>query len=273
MTSNLSAHPQPLYMRWPIAVLAFWVAAMLLATLFGEQANQIALDAILHPPSWQHWLGCDDLGRDIALRLAVGAKVSLTVATVVTIVTFSIGTTIGLVSGFYGGWLDRLLMRITDVFLAFPGLLLAIALTAVLGPGLNNLLLALVATSWVGYARLARAQSLSLRQRQHVLAAESLGASVPRLLFKHMLPLLIAPLLVEATYGMASLVIAEASLSFLGLGVQAPNASWGGMLKDGVRYLLVAPHYVVFVGLSLMSLVLAINVLGDRLRDHWDIRR
>ena len=164
-------------------------------------------------------------------------------------------------------------MHVTDVFLAFPGILLAIAFAAVLGPGLNNLVLALCLTSWVGYARLTRAQALSLRSRQHVLAAESLGATVPRIMGRHMLPLLAAPLVVEATYSIAGLVIAEASLSFLGLGIQAPNASWGAMLRDGVRYLLVAPHYVLMVGVSLMSLVLAINVMGDRLRDVLDVKR
>ena len=163
-------------------------------------------------------------------------------------------------------------MQITDVFLAFPGILLAIAFAAVLGAGLSNLILALCITSWVGYARLTRGQVLSLRQRQHVIAAQSIGASTTRILLKHILPLIAAPLLVEATYSMAALVIAEASLSFLGLGIQAPNASWGGMLRDGVRYMLIAPHYVLAVGFSLMSLVLAVNVLGDRLRDQLDVR-
>ena len=158
------------------------------------------------------------------------------------------------------------------MFLAFPGILLAIAFAAVLGPGLGNLILALCITSWVGYTRLTRAQALSLRGRQHVLAARTLGASTGRILLHHMLPLLAAPLLVEMTFSIASLVIAEASLSFLGLGIQAPNASWGSMLRDGVRYLLVAPHYVLAVGFSLMSLVLAVNVLGDKLRDAWDVK-
>jgi peptide/nickel transport system permease protein len=197
--------------------------------------------------------------------------VSLLVVALVTIITASVGIMLGMVSGYYGGWVDRTLMQITDVFLAFPGILLAIAFAAVLGAGLSNLILALCITSWVGYARLTRAQVLSLRQRQHVMAAESLGASPLRIMLKHMLPLLAAPLLVEATYSMAGLVIAEASLSFLGLGIQAPNASWGAMLRDGVRYMLIAPHYVLAVGLSLMTLVLAVNVLGDRLRDYLDI--
>lgn len=254
-------------------LLCLWCLAVGLAWVLDLQPNLISLDRILAAPDSRSWLGNDDLGRDIFARLLSGAEVSFMVAILVTGITLTIGVTLGLISGFYGGWIDRLLMQITDVFLAFPGILLAIAFAAVLGPGLNNLILALCLTSWVGYARLTRAQALSLRNSQHVQAAESLGASVPRMMFRHMLPLLAAPLVVEATYSIAGLVIAEASLSFLGLGIQAPEASWGSMLREGVRYLLVAPHYVLAVGLSLMSLVLAINLLGDRLRDHWDVKR
>jgi peptide/nickel transport system permease protein len=256
---------------WSVWVLALWVLAAIVASLVDFQPNQIHLDLILAKPSFGHLLGFDDLGREILPRLLAGAQVSLLVVALVTIITASVGIMLGMVSGYYGGWVDRTLMQITDVFLAFPGILLAIAFAAVLCAGLSNLILALCITSWVGYARLTRAQVLSLRQRQHVMAAESLGASTLRIMLKHMLPLLAAPLLVEATYSMAGLVIAEASLSFLGLGIQAPNASWGAMLRDGVRYMLIAPHYVLAVGLSLMTLVLAVNVLGDRLRDYLDI--
>ena len=258
--------------NWAIWVLVFWLLGTVVAGLVDFYPNKIHLDLILAKPSFHYIFGFDDLGRNILPRLLAGAQVSLLVVIVVTAITASIGIMLGLVSGYYGGWVDRTLMQITDVFLAFPGILLAIAFAAVLGAGLSNLILALCMTSWVGYARLTRAQVLSLRQRQHVMAAESLGASTSRIMFKHMLPLLAAPLLVEATYSMASLVIAEASLSFLGLGIQAPNASWGAMLRDGVRYMLIAPHYVLAVGLSLMSLVLAVNVLGDRLRDQLDVR-
>jgi peptide/nickel transport system permease protein len=257
---------------WSVWVLVLWVLAAIVANLVGFQPNQIHLDLILAKPSFGHMFGFDDLGREILPRLLAGAQVSLLVVVLVTTITASVGVMLGLVSGYYGGWVDRTLMQITDVFLAFPGILLAIAFATVLGAGLSNLILALCITSWVGYARLTRAQVLALRQRQHVMAAESLGASTLRIMLKHMLPLLAAPLLVEATYSMASLVIAEASLSFLGLGIQAPNASWGAMLRDGVRYMLIAPHYVLAVGLSLMSLVLAVNVLGDRLRDYLDVR-
>jgi peptide/nickel transport system permease protein len=258
---------------WPKIVLLFWLTAAVVAPWLGFQPDAIDLGHILDAPSLSAVLGTDDLGRDILARLIAGAGVSLTVAGLVTLATLTFGTAIGLVAGYYGGWVDRGLMHVTDVFLAFPGILLAIAFAAVLGPGINNLILALCLTSWVGYARLTRAQALSLRGRQHVLAAQVLGASTPRILLRHMLPLLAAPLLVEATFSIASLIIAEASLSFLGLGIQPPHASWGSMLRDGVRYLLVAPHYVLAAGLSLMSLVLAVNVLGDTLRDTLDVKR
>ncbi|MCL4155536.1 UNVERIFIED_CONTAM: hypothetical protein GTU68_031428 [Idotea baltica] len=162
-------------------------------------------------------------------------------------------------------------MQITDIFLAFPGILLAIAFAAVLGPGMLNLMFALCLTGWVSYARLTRGQTLSLRNRQHVQAAESLGAKPLRIMLRHIFPLLGSILIVEATYSLASIMIAEASLSFLGLGIQAPNASWGAMFRDAVRYMLVAPHYVLLVGMSLMSLILAINLGGDYLRDKLDV--
>jgi peptide/nickel transport system permease protein len=254
-------------------ILLFWLLAVVLGRLFQLDPNQIDLNAILNTPSSVYWLGNDDLGRSILARLLHGVEVSLLVALSVTVVTMTVGVLIGLLAGFYGGRVDQALMQVTDVFLAFPGILLAIAFAAVLGPGLLNLMIALSLTGWVSYARLTRGQTLSLRDRQHVLAALSLGASVPRLIGKHILPLLTSVLVVEATYSLASVMIAEASLSFLGLGIQAPNASWGAMLRDGVRYMLVAPHYVLIVGLSLMSLILAINLGGDNLRDRLDVRQ
>jgi len=254
-------------------ILLFWLLAVVLGRLFQLDPNQIDLNAILNTPSSVYWLGNDDLGRSILARLLHGVEVSLLVALSVTVVTMTVGVLIGLLAGFYGGRVDQALMQVTDVFLAFPGILLAIAFAAVLGPGLLNLMIALSLTGWVSYARLTRGQTLSLRDRQHVLAALSLGASVPRLIGKHILPLLTSVLVVEATYSLASVMIAEASLSFLGLGIQAPNASWGAMLRDGVRYMLVAPHYVLIVGLSLMSLILAINLGGDSLRDRLDVRQ
>ncbi len=255
-----------------ISILVFWLLAVLLGRLFGLHGNDIDLQQVLASPSFQHWLGADDLGRDILARILRGVEVSFVVAITVTIFTLLIGVAIGMASGFYGGKVDRALMQLTDIFLAFPGILLAIAFAAVLGPGMLNLVFALCLTGWVSYARLTRGQALALRSRQHVLAAESLGASPLRIMLKHILPLLGSVLMVEATYSLASIMIAEASLSFLGLGIQAPNASWGAMLRDGVRYMLVAPHYVLMVGLSLMSLILAINLGGDYLRDKMDVR-
>ncbi len=255
------------------SILLFWLVAVLLGRLFQLDPNQIDLNAILSTPSQAYWLGNDDLGRSILARLLHGVEVSLLVSVSVTVVTMTLGVLIGLLAGFYGGKVDQVLMQVTDVFLAFPGILLAIAFAAVLGPGLLNLMIALSLTGWVSYARLTRGQTLSLRDRQHVQAALSLGASVPRIIVKHILPLLTSVMVVEATYSLASVMIAEASLSFLGLGIQAPNASWGAMLRDGVRYMLVAPHYVLIVGLSLMSLILAINLGGDSLRDRLDVRQ
>ena len=246
--------------------------AVLAGRVLQLSPNDIDLNAILSLPNSTYLLGSDDLGRSILARLLRGVEVSFLVAITVTLVTMTIGVFVGLIAGFFGGKVDRFLMQITDVFLAFPGILLAIAFAAVLGPGLVNLMIALCITGWVSYARLTRGQTLSLRNRQHVQAAESLGASVPRLIIKHILPLLASILVVEATYSLASVMIAEASLSFLGLGIQSPNASWGAMLRDAVRYMLVAPHYVLIVGLSLMSLILAINLGGDTLRDKLDVR-
>lgn len=258
--------------KFALAILFIWTIAVLLGLLLQLNPNQIDLNNILATPSATYLFGADDLGRDILARVLAGVQVSFAVAIVVTIITMTIGIFVGLIAGFYGGKIDCMLMQVTDIFLAFPGILLAIAFAAVLGPGLVNLMIALSITGWVSYARLTRGQALGLRNRQHVLAAESLGATVPRIILRHILPLLASILVVEATYSLASVMIAEASLSFLGLGIQAPNASWGAMLRDGVRYMLVAPHYVLIVGLSLMSLILAINLGGDYLRDKLDVR-
>jgi len=254
-------------------ILVFWLLAVLAGYLLQLNPNTIDLNVILHSPSTEHWFGADDLGRDILARILRGVEVSLIVALTVTLITMVVGILVGMLAGFYGGRIDAALMQVTDIFLAFPGILLAIAFAAVLGPGLSNLILALCLTGWVSYARLTRGQTMSLRNRQHVQAAESLGAGVPRLMFRHILPLMTSILVVEATYSLASVMIAEASLSFLGLGIQAPDASWGAMLRDGVRFMLVAPHYVLIVGACLMSLILAINLGGDYLRDKLDVKR
>jgi peptide/nickel transport system permease protein len=187
-------------------------------------------------------------------------------------ITAIVGTGLGLLAGYLGGWLDLLLVRLIDIFLAFPGILLAIALAGVMGPGLDNLVIALSLVGWVGYARLARAQTLSLKQREHVTAAVALGSGLGVILGRHLLPLLAGPLIVEATFGVAGTVVAEAGLSFLGLGIQPPHASWGSMIRDGTGYLLMAPHMVLAPGLAILLVVLSLNLLGDRLRDSLDSR-
>lgn len=254
-----------------ITVIGFWLIAVAAGRVLGLHGNEIDLASVLATPSLQHWFGADDLGRDILARILRGVEVSFVVAVAVAMVTMTIGVAVGMVAGFFGGKVDKVLMQITDIFLAFPGILLAIAFAAVLGPGMLNLVFALCLTGWVSYARLTRGQTMSLRNRQHVQAAESLGAKPLRIMIRHIFPLLGSILIVEATYSLASIMIAEASLSFLGLGIQAPNASWGAMLRDAVRYMLVAPHYVLLVGMSLMSLILAINLGGDYLRDKLDV--
>jgi peptide/nickel transport system permease protein len=190
----------------------------------------------------------------------------------VVLISTLVGSLLGATAAYIGGWLDQLLVRVVDTFLAFPGILLAIALAGVMGPGIGNVIIALSLVGWVGYARLARAQVLSLKQRDHVTAAIALGQGRVYIIRHHLLPLITAPLIVEATFGIAAVVIAEAGLSFLGLGVQPPDASWGSMIRDGTRYMLVAPHLVLAPGLAIMLVVLAVNLLGDRLRDWLDIR-
>lgn len=248
-----------------------WLVAAVFGGGFVAEGQHIELARILGSPSLAQPFGFDDLGRPIGARLVAGARISLLVAAVVAGSALIIGTGIGLVAGWCGGWVDLVLMRVVDVVLAFPGLLLAIALSAMLGPGLSNLILALVAVSWVSFARLARAQTLSLRQRDHVLAARALGVGTPRILLRHVLPLMAAPLIVELTFSFAAVILAEASLSFLGLGVQPPAASWGNMIRDGKDFLLVAPHMVMAPGLVMAAAVLVLNLLGDRLRDRLDV--
>lgn len=257
----------------PSSFLLLWLLIAIVAPWLPLQPSEMTLSHILQAPSSMSWLGYDDLGRNIADRLIMGARTSFFVAFWVVLVSLTIGTLIGMISGFVGGYVDLIIMKIIDIFLAFPGILLAIALSGLLGPGIENVVFALSIVGWVGFARLARAQTLSLKQREHVLAALGLGATLPRLLRYHILPLLTAPLIIEATFGIAGVVIAEASLSFLGLGVQPPAASWGSMIRDGSNYMLVAPHIVLAPGIALLLIVLSVNMLGDRLRDQLDVKK
>ncbi|NIR30724.1 MAG: ABC transporter permease [Gammaproteobacteria bacterium] len=234
--------------------------------------NAVDLPHVLVGPGAGAWLGYDDLGRPVLERLTVGGRTSFLVALAVVSLSLGVGALVGTLSAWLGGFWDHLVVRLIDIFLAFPGMLLAIALAGILGPGIENVVIALAAVGWVGFARLARAQALSLKGREHVQAALALGARTPRIVARHLLPLLAAPLIVEATFGVAATVIAEAGLSFLGLGVQSPAPSWGSMIRDGTRYMLVAPHLVLAPGVALALVVLSVNLLGDRLRDYLDVK-
>jgi len=233
-------------------------------------AQQLALR--LAGPSWSHPFGLDELGRDILARLAVGARVSLLVGLVVVSVSATVGVLVGAVAGYRGGLVDDALGRMMDVLLAFPGMLLAIALVAVLGPSIGHVVLALGVIGWVGYARLVRGQVLKIREFDYVQAARALGAPSLRILVRHVLPATLAVVTVQATLGMAGAVLAEASLSFLGLGVQPPTPSWGAMLDAGRSHLRDAPHLAIAPGAAIAFMVLSFNLAGDALRDKIDQR-
>lgn len=224
----------------------------------------------LQPPSHQHLLGLDDLGRDVLSRIIFGARVSLRVGFSVVILASALGITLGAIAGYFGGAVDTAVMRLTDILLAFPGILLAIALVAVLGPSLNNVVLALATIGWVGYARLVRGQVLKVREMEYVTAAKALGARSPRVILRHVLPNVINPVIVMATLGLAGAILAEAALSFLGLGVQPPTPSWGAMLTSGRRYLGLANHLAIYPGIAIMLAVMGLNFLGDGLIDALD---
>jgi peptide/nickel transport system permease protein len=243
------------------AVLGPWLVP------FDPSAQDLALR--LERPSGQHWFGLDELGRDILSRVMSGGRVSLLVGLIVVSVSASIGAAIGSIAGYYGGAVDEAVSRLIDILLAFPGLLLAIALVAVLGPSLTNVVLALSSIGWVGYARVVRGVVLQTREFEYVSAARALGAATPRILTRHILPAAFPALIVQATLGMGGAILSEAALSFLGLGVQPPTPSWGAMLNYGRSHVLDAPHLTVFPGLAIAAVVLGLNLLGDSLRDRF----
>ena len=248
-----------------VAVFASWIAPA------NPSAQNLA--ARLESPSRAHWMGTDELGRDVFSRVIYGARVSLTVAVCVVAGCGIAGLVIGTLAGYFGGWWDRIVsLLLINAFLSFPGILLAIAFAAFFGPGINKVILALVITGWAGYARLARAQVLKAKELEFALAAKSLGASHARILVRHLLPNILQPVMIQATIGMAGAILAESTLSFLGLGVLAPIPSWGAMLNDARGHLFDAPHMAVFPALAVMTSVLAFNLLGDAWRDWLDPR-
>jgi peptide/nickel transport system permease protein len=254
---------------------ALIVLTAVLAALVGPSivpfhpADRI-LELRLEGPTGLHWFGLDELGRDILARVLSGARISLLVGMVVVGVSATTGIVLGSIAGYFGGRIDEAISRVMDVLLAFPGLLLAIAMVAVLGPSLTNVILALSLIGWVGYARLVRGQVLRAREFEFVQAARALGATTTRILARHIVPTALPAVMVQATLGMGGAILAEASLSFLGLGVQPPTPSWGTMLSYGKSHLLDAPHLTIFPGLAIAVLVLGFNFLGDGLRDLLD---
>jgi peptide/nickel transport system permease protein len=254
-------------------LLVLVTAAIFAPNLAPWDPTRQNLEKDLLPHSPEHIFGTDKLGRDILSRTVYGSRISLVVGVATVAISLSIGLFIGAVSGYFGGWIDLVLMRLVDILMAFPGILLAIAFTAVLGPGLDHVVLALCLIGWSGYARLVRGEILSLKERDFVQAARALGCRPNRVVALHLLPNLLPPLLIQGTFGMAAAIIAEGSLSFLGLGVQPPTPSWGSMLNEGRQFLLVAPHLTVYPGIAIMLTVLGLNLVGDALQDWLNTRR
>lgn len=257
-----------------MAMVAVFVIFALFAPWIAPQSpSNIDLPLRLQPPSSTHWMGTDELGRDILSRVVYGARISMLVGGSVVAGSLLLGLVLGSIAGYYGGTADRFFnIILMNAFMSFPGILLAIAFVAFLGPGVFNLILALCIGGWVGYARLVRAQVLAVKEKEFVEAARALGANDWRIVTRHILPNIIQPVIVQAAIGMAGAVLAEATMSFLGLGVPPPTASWGSMLNDGRSHLFDAPHLVLFPALAVMLAVLSFNFIGDALRDYMDPR-
>jgi peptide/nickel transport system permease protein len=268
-----AARSNPLATTGVVLVLIFAAFALFAPWIAPQDPALIDLPHRLSRPSLLHWCGTDELGRDILSRLIYGARISMLVGSCVVAGSLFLGLIIGSIAGYYGGGIDRFVnVVVMNAFLSFPGILLAIAFVAFRGPGIFNLVLALSLGGWVGYARLVRAQVLATREREYVEAARALGASDWRVIVRHILPNIIQPIIVQAAIGMAGAILAEATMSFLGLGVPPPTASWGSMLNDGRAHLFDAPHLVLFPAVAVMLAVLSFNFIGDALRDYLDPR-
>jgi peptide/nickel transport system permease protein len=267
------ARHNPLAAIGVVLVALFLFAAIFAPWISPQDPAHIDLPNRLQAPSAQHWAGTDELGRDILSRLIWGARISLFVGSCVVTGSLLLGLIIGSLAGYHGGGIDRFVnVVLMNAFLSFPGILIAIAFVAFRGPGIFNLILALSIGGWVGHARLVRAQVLAVREREFVEAARALGARDLHIITRHILPNIIQPVIVQAAIGMAGAVLAEATMSFLGLGVPPPTASWGSMLNDARSHLFDAPHLVLFPALTVMLAVLAFNFIGDGLRDLLDPR-
>ena len=267
------ARRNPLAAIGVVLVILFVLCALFAPLLAPHDPAAIDLPNRLEPPTRAHWCGTDDLGRDICSRLIYGSRISMFVGSSVVLASLFLGLIIGSIAGYYGGRIDRFInVVLMNAFMSFPGILLAIAFVAFRGPGILNLVFALSLGGWVGYARLVRGQVLATREREFVEAARALGANDVRALTRHILPNIIQPIIVQAAIGMAGAILAEGTMSFLGLGVPPPTASWGTMLNDGRGYLFSAPHLVLFPAVAVMFAVLSFNFIGDALRDLLDPR-
>ena len=268
-----AARHNPLAAVGVVLVVIFVIFAVIASWIAPQDPAHIDLPTRLSSPSTAHWFGTDELGRDILSRVIYGSRISMLVGSSVVAVSLALGLVIGSIAGYYGGQLDRFVnVVVMNAFLSFPGILIAIAFVAFRGPGIFNLVLALSLGGWVGYARLVRAQVLAACEREFVEAARALGASDLRVIVRHILPNIIQPVVVQAAIGMAGAILAEATMSFLGLGVPPPTASWGAMLNDGRAHLFDAPHLVIFPAVAVMLAVLSFNFIGDALRDYLDPR-
>ena len=268
-----AARHNPLATVGVVLVVIFVIFALFAPWIAPQDPAHIELPTRLSSPSTAHWFGTDELGRDILSRVIYGSRISMLVGSSVVAVSLALGLIIGSFAGYYGGRLDRFVnVVVMNAFLSFPGILIAIAFVAFRGPGIFNLILALSLGGWVGYARLVRGQVLAAREREFVEAARALGASDLRVIVRHILPNIIQPVVVQAAIGMAGAILAEATMSFLGLGVPPPTASWGAMLNDGRAHLFDAPHLVIFPALAVMLAVLSFDFIGDALRDYLDPR-
>jgi peptide/nickel transport system permease protein len=262
----------PIAVAGLILVLAFFVISFLAPVIAPYDPNEINVDNILSSPSDAHLFGTDDLGRDVFSRMVYGAGVSLKVGFVAVGIAVAIGILLGAISGYYGGWVDILIMRFVDIMLCFPSFFLILAVIAFMEPSIFNIMAVIGFTSWMGITRLVRADFLSLKQRDFVLAARAMGASDSRIIFIHILPNALAPVLVSATLGVASAVLIESALSFLGIGVQPPTPSWGNILTQGKDVLGVAWWLSFFPGIAILLTVLGYNLLGEGIRDAIDPR-
>jgi peptide/nickel transport system permease protein len=259
-------------MAGAVVVAGLFLLSFLAPFISPSDPNAIDAYHVLLPPSTSHWMGTDELGRDVLTRVIYGARISLKVGFVAVGIAIAIGTVVGLLAGFYGGWVDSLLMRFVDIMLCFPTFFLILAVIALLEPSIWYIMLIIGITGWMGVARLVRAEVLSIKERDFITAARSLGASNTRIIFRHILPNAAAPVFVAATLGVAGAILTESALSFLGIGVQPPTPSWGNILTSGKDYLEFAWWLSLFPGVAILITVLAYNLLGEGIRDALDPR-